>query len=294
MHALGWIGMGMWDPEWEKSLGAWPQIRNLMPEVLEGETTQIEVGLWRGRRLRGTVRDPAGMPVADARVSVKKHLVPFVHPDMTLWTEFSLCPPRPVTTAADGRFELTVAPEGAVGLHVHAGPLGTEHRTLEMTDVEGPLAINLDQSCSWRGHVLDAEGSGVPAQLLCFHPAPGGQVVSTVADDSGAFNVPMKGATPPVILAYVQEYGWAMAIASDPSLEVTLQLTAPRKAITRVIDEKGKCGAHGFRIPGNSAQNRKPARRHFDDGHGPVRRTPGEGGGGRRAASGVADFPASG
>ena len=132
-----------------------------------GQPAEVRMVLPRGSRVRGTVVDTAGRPLAGAEVTLASHELQGRSPDL------DPVPPGALTAVAGpaGAFVLTAVPTGSAALAVEAPGMAT--RVIAEIEVpEGVLdlgTLELGEEAPLSGRVVDTRGepvAGVPVRVF--------------------------------------------------------------------------------------------------------------------------------
>ncbi|MFL5357906.1 carboxypeptidase regulatory-like domain-containing protein [Archangium sp.] len=145
------------------------------------EAADVLLELGTGARLKGTVRDAAGHPIADATVEVMVELLP----EGENLENTAL-------TASDGTYLLGPVPAGEYRLRAAARRYADSHAGHTLREGLNTLDFTLDSALLIEGRVRDAAGQPLPGVTLELdeegtgeEPGPG--VDATTSDEEGTF-----------------------------------------------------------------------------------------------------------
>lgn len=264
-----------WDPRWNADRADWEILDLAFPEVRAQGVTEVVIGLCRGRRLHGRVRNPAGQPVSEAVVLVERQ---FLHGfglfDCGFREVREFRPNRPSTTDTDGRFEVTIHPALRATVRVSAPAFPAHVREIDPLTHDGPLEIALSPATTIAGRILDADGHACQGATLHLFPLRTGAPISeAMSDAEGRFA--FDAAAPPFVLVGRSGPGYCVA-ADDPRVamsavelsgataQVELRLGPSPLVRGRVLDAGGApvshVGVRQLRVVFTSA-----GELHFDD-----------------------------
>lgn len=208
-----------------------------------GGETHRDIELARGRRLRGTILDDRGFPVAGATVSTFFQRVP-APPDSSAMLETTV-PGRDsrVTTGADGRFELpAVWPSGTVWLRVSCAGFRKSETAVELIGLGSEVTIPLQPGQPVGGTVIDRGGVPVAgARVFVSEEGAFLRELKSRTDACGLF-ADRSGSARDLVLAWAPGSGPAAAVIGGPDAErLTLTLQPCDAQVRGVVrDDRGR------------------------------------------------------
>jgi protocatechuate 3,4-dioxygenase beta subunit len=193
-------------------------------DLVEGEEPEpVEIGLARGIRVHGTVKDESGRPLEGVSVGYDKHIVMGRTGSMTMRES-------QVTTDANGTFSFdSVSPGKAQFGFSKQGYLRTD-RTIEATGREQRLDVEMSTGVALRGIVVDESGAPVAGANVRGTTSGASRVgagMRTVAD--GRFT--LEPLEPGRVTVYAGATGYADTVMRDVETASTPEL--------RIVMERG-------------------------------------------------------
>jgi tetratricopeptide (TPR) repeat protein len=240
---LGWhtLTMGHWNPAWEDAIGDFSEVRRLLPVVPQEGEVRVDVPLKRARMLQGSVRNRAGKPLPEVRISIPKHEV-----TQTVgagWKMFGLDPSEPVFTNAAGVFLLSVHPGGCLTVRADIPGHVYDQKDVDLDSPAVPsLDFVLDPCAALQGVVLGEFGSSpvAGATVAAFVPKPGGRIFHTKTDAEGRFRLDDVENESLVVVAWEFFSGACSLVDAPLDQPIALLLESPRKLEGRVVDIDGR------------------------------------------------------
>lgn len=155
--------------------------------AIERGATSVTLQLHRGTSLTGTVVDPDGKPVADARI-MGGYSVPSAS-ESSVYERF-----KPTSSTATGEFQIAQVPLDQ-RIHLTASKAGfadsqTLFAELQNTNAsKQPFILKLQKPTFFKGRVVDENGSPLRRGIVMLYSSDLTQPKHVTPDDSGRFTI---------------------------------------------------------------------------------------------------------